>query len=131
MYDYDEGRKEAAYLDKEKRIKAEKNRLTRIFKDADEKKQKVIHGLIERAAFMRIQLEDLEEDINLNGFTEWFAQGVNQEPYQRKRPSADQYNVMSASYAKVVKQLTDLLPKEVAGAVDDGFDGFVNGRGEI
>ena len=131
MYDYDEGRKEAALLDKEKRIKAEKTRLTKIFKDVDQKKQKVVYGLIERAAFMRVQLEDLEADINLNGFTEWFAQGVNQEPYQRKRPNADQYNVMSASYAKVVKQLTDLLPKDVSGSIDDGFDGFVNGRGEI
>lgn len=131
MYDYDEGRKEAAFAAKERRIKAEKNRLLRIFRDVDQKKQKVVCGLIERAAFMRVQLEDLEEDINLNGFTEWFSQSVNQEPYMRKRPEADQYNVMSGSYAKVVKQLSDLLPKEAVGPVDDGFDGFVNGRGEI
>ena len=125
MYDED------VLNEKEKRIKVEKNRLMRIFRDLDEKKQKVVHGLIERAAFMRVQLEDLEDDINLNGFCELFAQGANQDPYLRKRPNADQYNIMSGAYAKIIKQLTDLLPKEAAAAVDDGFDGFVNGRGEI
>lgn len=117
--------------DKEKRIKAERTRLRKIFKDVDQKKQKVVEGLIERAAFMRVQLEDLELDINENGFTELFCQSEKQDPYERKRPCVDQYNIMGNSYAKVVKQLGDLLPKEAAGAVDDGFDAFVNGRGEI
>lgn len=123
--------KSAAQKDKEKRIKAERTRLRKIFKDVDPKKQSVVAGLIERAAFMRVQLEDLERDINENGFTELFVQSEKMEPYERKRPCADQYNIMGNSYAKVVKQLGDLLPKEVAGSVDDGFDGFVNGRGEI
>ena len=78
-----------------------------------------------------LALEDLERDINENGFTELFVQSEKMEPYERKRPCADQYNIMGNSYAKVVKQLGDLLPKEVAVSVDDGFDGFVNGRGEI
>ena len=130
MYDYDD--KTSAKEDKEKRIKAEKNRLLRIFRDVDKKKQNVVLGLIERAAFMRVQLDDLELDINTNGFTEWFAQGDKQEPYQRKRPIADQYNIMSGSYAKVIKQLCDLLPAgKIPASERDGFDDFVTGRGEI
>lgn len=34
---------------------------------------------------MRISLDEMEQDINKNGFTEKFSQG-NQEPYLRQRP---------------------------------------------
>ena len=101
-----------------------------LFKNIDKRKRNVVQGLIERAAFMRVSLSDLEEDINENGFVEQFSQG-NQEPYERKRPAADQYNTMSTNYSKVIKQLSDLLPKEVGGIPDDGFESFVNGRAEV
>lgn len=93
-----------------KRIAQEERRLARIFKDIDEKRKGTTKGLIQRAAFMRVSLEDLEEDLNRSGFTEWFSQG-DQEPYQRERPAAKIYNTMNVSYQKIVKQLTDLLPK--------------------
>lgn len=117
-------------LDREKRIDAERKRLNTLFKNIDKRKRNVVQGLIERAAFMRVSLADLEEDINENGFVEQFSQG-NQEPYERKRPAADQYNTMSTNYSKVIKQLSDLLPKEVGGISDDGFESFVNGRAEV
>lgn len=113
-----------------KRIAAEERRLARIFKDIDEKRKATTKGLIQRAAFMRVSLEDLEEDLNRNGFTEWFSQG-DQEPYQRERPAAKIYNTMNISYQKIVKQLADLLPKETkntAGKPEteggDEFDRF-------
>lgn len=117
-------------LDREKRIDAERKRLNTLFKNIDKRKRNVVQGLIERAAFMRVSLADLEEDINENGFVEQFSQG-NQEPYERKRPAADQYNTMSTNYSKVIKQLSDLLPKEAGGLPSDGFDDFVNGRAEV
>ena len=49
---------------KEERIRGEKNRLNRIFRQLPEKKKKLALGLIERAAFMRVELEDLEADID-------------------------------------------------------------------
>ena len=111
----------------EKRIKAEEQRLTKVFADIDEKRKATTTGLIQRAAFMRVSLEDLENDLNENGFTEPFSQG-NQEPYQRERPAAKVYNSMNAGYQKIIKQLTDLLPKEdpEANANTDGdeFDNF-------
>lgn len=93
-----------------KRIASEERRLAKIFKDINEKRKATTKGLIQRAAFMRVSLEDLEEDLSRNGFTEWFSQG-DQEPYQRERPAAKIYNTMNVSYQKIVKQLTDLLPK--------------------
>ena len=63
-----------------------------------------------------------------NGFVEMFRQG-DQEPYERERPVARQYQQMNKNYQSIIKQLTDLLPKEVAKkAESDGFDDFVNRR---
>ena len=109
-------------------IENEIKRLIGIFKGLDIKKKNTTIGLIERAAFMRVQLKDLEKDINEKGFTELFSQG-NQEPYTRQRPEANIYCSLNTSYQKIIKQLTDLLPKEELKKVEsDGFDDFVSGR---
>ena len=115
--------------EREKKIGNEVARLSKNYAGIDAKTRAVIRGLIQRAAFMRVGLEELEDDLNTYGFTEWFSQG-DQEPYQRKRPSAELYNTLNANYQKIIKQLTDLLPKEPARRADDddGFDGFVEGR---
>ena len=98
-------------MDKAAMIKKEENKLKRIFKNLDENKKRTVEGLIGRAAFMRVSLEEFEEDLDANGFVERFSQGDKQEPYDRKRPVADLYNTMNTSYQKIIKQLTDLLPE--------------------
>lgn len=100
-----------AELTKEQRIRKEENRLRRVYKNLDSQKKVVAEGLIKRAAYLRITLEDFEKDLDKNGYTEPFQQG-NQAPYDRKRPVADMYTSMNALYQKATKQLTDLLPKE-------------------
>ena len=113
------------------RIKAEKKRLNTIYKDIEPRKKDTVAGLIERCAYMRVTLEDFEVDLDENGFTEKFSQG-NQEPYDRKRPVAEMYQGMNTSYQKAIKQLSDLLPKEVVVKKDDdGFDDFVSEREDV
>lgn len=91
-----------------------------------------MEGLIQRAAYLRITLEDFEVDLDENGFVEMFRQGESQEPYERKRPVADLYNTMNTSYQKAIKQLTDLIPKEEKlTAPGDDFDNFVEGREDV
>lgn len=112
-------------------IAKETARLTRLFSKIDPKKKNAVKGLIERAAFMRVHLAEMETDLDQNGFTEWFSQG-DQEPYQRRRPMADLYNTTNSNYQKIIKQLTDLLPKDVPKQeTKDGFDDFVNGREDV
>ena len=116
---------------KESRIKAEKARLEALYNDLPESRHKLADGLIERAAFMRVELEDLEDDIRLNGWVEMFSQG-NQEPYPRARPQGQSYNTMNANYLKTIQKLDTMLPKEQGGSEDgDGFDAFVNGRDKL
>ena len=117
----------------EERIAQEHRRLMAIYKDMEAPKKSIATGLIGRAAFMRVQLEDLELDLLENGWTEPFSQG-NQDPYDRARPAAQIYNTTNANYQKIIKQLDSMLPKaEVPSKKDDddGFDLFVNGRGEV
>jgi len=116
-------------MEKAKRIRSEVTRLKKIYKDIDENKKSTVQGLIQRAAYMRVTLEDFEEDLDANGFTEQFSQG-NQEPYERKRPVADLYNTMNTSYQKIINQLSNLLPKEKITDPDDGFNSFIEGKDE-
>ena len=111
----------------EQKIETEKKRLLRIYSKIDVKKKNTVVGLIERAAFIRVKLKMLEDDINIYGFTEWFSQG-EQEPYKRQRPEAQIYCSLNTGYQKIIKQLSDLLPKEQVKTQSDGFDNFVSGR---
>lgn len=94
---------------KEERIKSEKTRLKGIFKDLDENKKKLVTPLIEKAAFMSVELDDLQETIEQDGWTSDYKNGENQ--YGTKRsPEAETYIALSKNYAAVIKQLTELVP---------------------
>lgn len=115
-------------LVKAERITKEERRLKRNYKDIQKDKSAVVEGLIRRAAFMRATLEDMELDLDERGFVEMFAQG-DQEPYERERPVARQYQQMNKNYQSIIKQLSDLLPKEpIKQKEDDGFESFVMAR---
>lgn len=115
---------------KQARIRIEKNRLAKLYADISKERKSIVEGLIIRAAFMRATLEDMEADLDQNGFVEPFTQSEKTEPYERERPVARLYNTMNKNYQSIIKQLTDLVPKEESAKkeVDDGFDGFVAAR---
>lgn len=94
---------------KEQRIKSEKSRLKRIFKELDENKKNLVTPLIEKAAFMSVELDDLQETIEQDGWTSEYKNGENQYG-TKKSPEADTYIALSKNYAAVIKQLTDLVP---------------------
>ena len=119
------------YLERYKKIGEVETALKAQFAGMPKKQLNVVEGLIKRAAFMRVLLEGLEEDIKKNGEFELFTQSDMVEPYQRKRPAVDIYNITIKNYANAVKQLTDLLPKEVPQAKKDPVDDFLNGREDI
>lgn len=115
-------------LSKEERIIKEERRLKRNYKDIPKDKFAIVEGLIRRAAFMRASLDDMEFDLDTNGFVELFKQG-DQEPYERERPVARQYQQMNKNYQSIIKQLSDLLPKaQPKKKESDGFEEFVSAR---
>ena len=113
-------------VERENRIKKEKNKLKKQFSKIDEKKKQLVQRLIENAAFMAITLEDLQDDINMNGCIGEYKNGENQYG-TKKSPEVEIYNTMVKNYAAVIRQLTDLLPEGVE-KTDDGFDDFISGR---
>lgn len=116
-------------LSRDERILKEERRLRKIYKNIDTDKKGIIDGLIQRAAYMRVTLEDWEKDIMENGYIEMFTQSEKTDPYERERPVARLYNTMNKNYQSIIKQLTDLMPKEAKVVdEDDGFNDFVNSR---
>jgi hypothetical protein len=98
-------------LAREDRIKAELRRLRRNLKPLVlENRYRAADGLMQRAAFLRIELEDLEKDINTHGTTEPGPQGL------RVRAAAQQYDKLLKTYNAVCKQLNDLIPATAGSA---------------
>ena len=108
---------------KETLIKREIARLTNLFKDIERNRRLSTKGLIEEAAFMKATLIELKESINENGPIDEMPQG--EYSILREHPALRSYNTMVQRYSGILKQLTDLLPKEVQKEVDDGFNDFV------
>lgn len=96
-------------LTKEEKIKREKTRLRGIFKDLEEGKRKLVTPLIEKAAFMSVELDILQEQIQEEGWTSEYKNGENQYG-TKKSPEAETYIALSKNYAAVIKQLTELVP---------------------
>ena len=115
-------------LTKVERIKKEERRLRRIYKKIDKDNKAIIDGLIQRAAYMRVTLEDYEVDLDEKGYVELFSQSEKTDPYERERPVARLYNTMNKNYQSIIKQLSDLVPKQEVKQKDDGFDDFISGR---
>ncbi|MEG1604237.1 MAG: hypothetical protein RRY12_12440 [Cloacibacillus sp.] len=115
---------------KNARIKKEQKRLSKIFVSRSEKERAAIEALIKRAAYMRVTLEDMEADLDANGFVEMFTQSDKLEPYERERPVARLYNTMNKNFQGIMKQLTEFVEKEPVrdAGETDGFDEFVNAR---
>ncbi|MEK5060492.1 hypothetical protein BK126_04490 [Paenibacillus sp. FSL H7-0326] len=101
---------ESLKLARDKRIKKELTRIKKSLKEVPKDKLTAAEGLIHRAAFLRIELEDLEEDINCHGSTELFQNGPDALPITRVRASAQQHNNVIRNYTTVCRNLADLIP---------------------
>lgn len=112
---------------KEKRISAEKRRLKAKYKDLPKDTLAIVEGLLDEAAFMRIELADMKRDMIENGRVELFTQSEKTEPYERERPVVRQYTQMIRNYQNALKLLDEKLPAKAVEPVDDGFDSFVGG----
>lgn len=100
--------------------KKEQKKLKLIVAQMPEELSQITEGLVEDASFMAEELEKLRDHIEANGWSETYKNGENQ--YGKKQSvEADSYIKLQKSYSAVIKQLTDLLPKnsEVSGAAKE------------
>ncbi len=96
-------------LTKEQRIKKEIARLKKVFKDLDKNKLSTVESLIRNAAFMAVSLEDLQEIINKDGYTEEYQNGANQKGVKQSE-AVKTHIAMTKNHAAIIKQLVDLAP---------------------
>lgn len=97
--------------DKTSDIKKELTTLNAIFKDIPEDKKKLVNGLIENAAFMRVTLKDLQQEVIDHGAMIATTSG-NGFDMIKDNPAQKAYTTMVSRYASVIDQLIKLLPKE-------------------
>ena len=109
------------------RIKKEINKLNRLIKDMDKETRDTIVSLIKNAAFMTVTLEDLQDDINLNGTVEKYQNGEAQFGL-KKSSSVEIYNTMIKNHMTIIKQISDLLPKAPPLEAGDNFNDFVKAK---
>ena len=94
---------------KETRIRRERKRLGTIFADLEPNKLSTCQALIDRAAFITVSLEDLEEQLNETGWVEYYQNGENQSG-MKKAAAADVHISLTKNLNAIVKQLLDLVP---------------------
>jgi hypothetical protein len=118
----------SSYLEKQKRIKREINRLKKLFKEIDENKKKLVQATIEDVAFLTVTMQDLRENIIREGTTVEYKNGADQ--YGTKQsPDAQLYLQMSQKQTQAMKILVDCMPKTALPVQkDDGFVDFVRER---
>lgn len=112
-------------------IKKEYERLKKVFAGIPAKKLAAADSLLQRAAFMAITLQILENQVKSDGPVIDFKNGKQQ--MKVENPAQKSYNTMINRYTATYDKLFSLLPKdENARPVDtgDGFDDFVEGRGD-
>ncbi len=77
-------------------------------------------SLIERAAFYTVSLEDLEAELNANGWTEVYRNGKDQEGVKRSA-AADAHISITKNLTAITKQLLEICPAEVKKSKLGGF----------
>lgn len=106
---------------KSKRIKRERQRLAVLFKKVDNGKKELVEKLLDQAAFIAIENEDLEAIMQETGMIKVHPQNKS---IQKQVPAAKEYRQNVNSYAVIIKTLNGILTKD-GQEEDDPFDEFL------
>jgi len=100
-------------------IDNEYQRLRSLFSSVDESKTELVDNLIQQAAFMKIELSKLQDQIRNHGAIQISSKGA-----QRQTEAAKYYTKLVNSYGTVIKTLNIILGTQVNDG-DDVFDEFL------
>lgn len=98
--------------------------MQRLTKDAiPDERRKVVMPLLHNAAFMKVKLDEARTDLMGEQLYTWYDNGGGQSGI-REHPGFSAYNKLLTTFARVIKQITDLMP---SGAVEaDALTEFIN-----
>ena len=97
--------KQARAEEKQKIIKKEVYKLKKIFtkERCGEENMHLVLSLIDRAAWLRVEIEFIEKDLQIEGMMDFFVQGVQR--VWREHPLSRMHVQHSKSYRETIKQL--------------------------
>ena len=118
-------------LEKEKKIRAEKNRITKIYKNNNLDKDiiKVLEGLVSDAAFMRVAIEETKTELVKSGMMEKFKNGSQE--FWREKPESKVFLNFMKQYSNTMKLLIDLMPVQVKEEEQDQLTKFIQSKNEV
>jgi hypothetical protein len=98
--------------DKQKRIRKEKNKLMKIFKqlDTDKNTLSYIEASVNNLAWMAVALEDLRTEINKHGYIEIYNNGGGQTG-TKDSVNVKAYNSLIKNYNSLLKTISAFLPE--------------------
>ena len=96
---------------KEEKIKKETRRLKKIFMYLDKNKAASVQPLINTAAFIIVSLDELQNIINEEGYTQEYQNGANQKGIKQTAELRSHID-MTRNLSGIMKQLVDLAPAE-------------------
>ena len=105
-------------LSAKSREEVEYMRLSALYQSIPTNKRALVEGLLWQAARLRVSLDDLYEDIRVNGNTEMFKQANDGVEFPRERPESKIFATRDKSYLAIIKKLDELLPVQ---EVKSGF----------
>jgi predicted transcriptional regulator len=114
-------------LEKEKLVKKEFNAIKRTFKNMEGDVKKLNTKLMYNAAWLAVSLDELTDTIDREGMVTEYKNGENQYG-TKKSPEAELYTSWSKQYSSIMKQLSDMLPKEEQSKKQDELLQFLGGR---
>lgn len=126
----EEENKKQEQIEKDLKILKETKRLKAAFKNIPPDKKKCIEKLFDKAAFMAITLEDLQNIIKRDGYTNEYQNGQNQFG-TKKSPEIEIYNTMVKNYSTVMRDLVTLLPNKEKDIEDDEVLSFIKNQPSI
>ena len=106
-------------MSKIENVKLEYERLRSLFSSVDPTKAELVDNLINEAAFMRVQLENLQQQIRKYGAVQISSKGT-----QRQTEAAKFYTKLVNSYGTVIKTLNSIMGKNMIDDNDE-FDEFM------
>lgn len=98
-------------MSKEERTLKKFNALKKVFEDVDKNKQRVSDDMIQNVAFIIITLQDLQKDINNDGYSSDYQNGENQSG-TKQSDAMKTYISLTKNLATLMKILLELVPPE-------------------
>lgn len=106
-------------MSKIENVQIEYERLRSLFSSVDPTKAELVDNLLNEAAFMRVQLENLQQQIRKYGAVQISSKGT-----QRQTEAAKYYTKLVNSYGNVIKTLNTIMGKNIIDDNDE-FDEFM------